>query len=304
MKRTPRILTRSDARALGISMDVLTGPTFQRLFFDVYVPATTVVTREVLARATMKIAPAGSFISHHTAAALWGGCPPFHPEVHVSVPGAAWRTARRGICGHRASSAAEIVEYEGIRVSSAAQCFLDLAAARTPLVELVVLADSLVKAKRVSPEQLVRAAGDWRGYGAQRARRAARLVRDGVDSPMETRLRLLLVLAGLPEPRVNLIVRGPDGSWRMRFDLAYEQYQLAVEYDGRQHARTDSQWRRDLRRREELDREGVRIIVVTREGIYDEPEQTLRRVREALGDRGAPGLPKRFKTEWRQHFGR
>jgi hypothetical protein len=29
---------------------------------------------------------------------------------------------------------------------------------------------------------------------------------------METRLRLLIVLAGLPEPTVNVIVRGEDGS--------------------------------------------------------------------------------------------
>ena len=35
---------------------------------------------------------------------------------------------------------------------------------------------------------------------------------------METRVRLLLVLAGLPEPTVNVIVRGEDGSWKMRFD--------------------------------------------------------------------------------------
>jgi hypothetical protein len=67
-------------------------------------------------------------------------------------------------------------------------------------------------------------------------RRSASLARKGVDSPQETRLRLLLVLAGLPEPRVNLLLRGRDGSWRRRYDLAYELLRLIIEYDGRQHA--------------------------------------------------------------------
>jgi hypothetical protein len=74
-----------------------------------------------------------------------------------------------------------------------------------------------------------------------------------VDSPQETRIRLLLVLAGLPEPCVNLIIRGRDGGWRRRYDLAYEELQLIVEYDGRQHAEDTRQWLTDIFRREELD---------------------------------------------------
>ncbi len=55
---------------------------------------------------------------------------------------------------------------------------------------------------------------------------------------METRLRLLLVLAGLPEPTVNVIVRGPDGEWLRRFDLCYPIFRLVVEYDGPNTPRT------------------------------------------------------------------
>ena len=105
---------------------------------------------------------------------------------------------------------------------------------------------------------------DWRiewGSGLRGAKR--RFVRKGADSPKETRLRMLLVLAGLPEPTVNLIIRNPDGGWRMRFDLSYPGLKLIIEYDGRQHAESSGQWRRDLSRREELDRLGWRLIVVT-----------------------------------------
>ena len=48
--------------------------------------------------------------------------------------------------------------------------------------------------------------------------RAAALVRERVDSPRESRLRLCLVLAGLPEPEVNPVVT-VDGRRVGRVDL-------------------------------------------------------------------------------------
>jgi hypothetical protein len=132
--------------------------------------------------------------------------------------------------------------------------------------------------------------------------RAASLARVGVDSPQETRLRLLLVLAGFPEPRVNLIIRGRDGGWRRRYDLAYEELRLIIEYDGRQHADDPKQWMTDIFRREELDHIRWRLVLVTSEGIYREPLRTLERVRDALSDCGAVGIRRTFKPEWRLHF--
>lgn len=46
-------------------------------------------------------------------------------------------------------------------------------------------------------------------------------MRQGVDSPMETRLRMLIVLAGYPEPRVNVIIRHENGDWSTRLDLCH-----------------------------------------------------------------------------------
>jgi len=188
----------------------------------------------------------------------------------------------------------------GLRVSSPIQAFLELATT-LDLVDLVVLGDSLVKRNRFAPDELVTAASRWAGNGAARARKAAALVRKGVDSPRETRLRMLLVLAGLPEPTVNVIIRNPDGSWRMRFDLCYLDQRLIVEYDGRQHADSPQQWERDIYRREQLDRMDYRLLIVTSRGVFNEPHRTLERVRDALRERGAR-VPTRFKNEWRRHF--
>ena len=151
-------------------------------------------------------------------------------------------------------------------ISTPEQTFLDLAAAGLSLVDLVVAADGMIKAGHTKPERLIAAAEQWHGRGCRRARRAAGLAREGVDSPTETKLRLLIVLAGLPEPRVNLILRSRDGSWHRRYDLAYEHWRLIIEYDGRQHAEDTEQWLGDIFRREELDQMRWRLVVVTGRG--------------------------------------
>lgn len=296
-----RPFSRAQARAAGIRLREILGPEFHKILYDSYVSATVPITTRLRARAALDISVPGSYISHQTAAELWGGLVPACSDVHVTVPGEAPRTRRQGIKAHSTRGSTKTSTLQGLAIASPTQTFLDLACS-LDLVELVVLGDSLVKAKRVTPEDLVAAASEWVGNGVVRARRAARFARKGVDSPKETRLRMLLVLAGLPEPTVNVIIRNPDGSWRMRFDLSYPGLKLIIEYDGRQHAENSGQWRRDLSRREELDGLGWRSIVVTSDDLRDAPEAVLNRVRDALIDRGAVGIRRRFKTEWMRYF--
>jgi very-short-patch-repair endonuclease len=87
-----------------------------------------------------------------------------------------------------------------------------------------------------------------------------------------------------------------------RFDLSYPSLKLIIEYDGRQHSEDTEQWLHDLKRREALDRMGWRAIVITRHDYYDEPEEVLRRVRDALIERGLVGVRRRFKPEWARHI--
>jgi hypothetical protein len=89
-------------------------------------------------------------------------------------------------------------------VTSPARTFVDLADLLA-LVDLVVVGDALVRLGLCSPARLCEEAAAARTRRVrQAARRAAALVRPRVDSPMETRLRLLLVLAraaGAADPR-------------------------------------------------------------------------------------------------------
>ena len=294
--------SRAEARAAGLTAEMLLSKRFHKIFWDAYVSSDVPITSLLRAKAVIRLVPTGSYISHSTAAELWGAGPPPDGATHITLPSACGRQVRQGVRSHYHSQPAQTTLRNGLPISTPEQTFLDLAGIGLGLVDLVVVADGMIKAGHTSPERLVEAAAQWGGKGCWVARRAALLARDGVDSPQETRLRLLLVLAGLPEPRVNSIIRRRDGSWRRRYDLVYEHVRLIVEYDGRQHAEDTRQWFTDIFRREELDQMHWRLAIVTSEGIYREPLRTLERVRDALLECGAGGIRRSFKSDWRLHF--
>ena len=112
---------------------------------------------------------------------------------------------------------------------------------------------------------------------------------------------MLLVLAGLPEPTVDVREMNEDGTWRRRYDLCYPEFKIVIEYDGRQHAEDLEQWNGDLERREELDEEGFRVLIVTAKGIFVEPAKTIERVRRTLIARGCTA-DLTVDERWREHF--
>jgi len=286
---------------VGIALSDLLGPNFTRLFHDAYVSSGQMINLRLRASTIMKRLPAATHVSHHTAVRLWEGVAPDSADIHVSMASREARCRRAGVAAHLGNPAAQTTVCNGLSISTPAQAFLDLAGAGVSLVDLVIAGDSLVKANDLEPVQFLAAANAYQGRNAKRARRAASLIRTGVDSPMETRIRLLIVFAGLPEPQVNFIIRVAGGKWRWRFDLCYPEYKLIIEYDGRQHAFDPDQWIHDLERREWLDQNGWRIIIVVAEDIYGQPLRTLQRIRVALVDRGAR-VPKSFNQEWTRHF--
>lgn len=277
---TSRPFLRKDGLAAGLTKHQLDGPAYTSLFGSVRVRADVAVDAWVRARAASLVV--AGVISHHTAAELWGGIVPTTTRTHVSVLGRDRRRPRAGLVVHHVRSLVTRA-HRGLTLTSPEQTFCDLGAWLT-MVDLVVLGDSLVRRGATTPERLVAAVGAWRGSHRAIAARAADLVRARVDSPMETRVRLMLLLAGLPEPVVNLEV-GADGV-RYRLDLAWPELRLAVEYDGRHHAEDARQWGHDLGRREWLDGNGWRLIVLRAEDVYTTPWQSILRVAEAMRQRG------------------
>ncbi len=293
--RQPFLL--GSATRAGLPRRAVKSSTYRRVLPGVYVDARVKVDGRVEALAALLLAGADAFISHHQAARLYGAVVPDTVVMHASIPGNRHRSRRPELTVHR--SARVPTRFRGVPVTTPEDTFLDLAGHLT-LVDLVVLGDSLVRRGRTTPDRLV-AATESAGPRLRRATlRAARLVRHGVDSAMETRSRLLVVLAGLPEPEVNVCFWSPDGQLRRRLDLAYRAVRLALEYDGRQHALSRAQWESDVARREEFDAEDWRIMVLLAKDIYRTPARTLDRLVAAMRKAGMEVPP--LSDEWRRHF--
>jgi hypothetical protein len=258
------------------------------------------MTPKVRAQAALVPFHASAFASHASAARIHGVPIPTLPDEHVTVLKPGHRRLRPDIQCHLRSGGATVV-IDGTRVSDYCQMFVELAELLS-LVDLVVVGDNLIRHGRTSCADLTRFCQASVLPGAGLARRAAGYVRERVDSPMETRLRMLIVLAGLPEPEVNVTVRTADGEPLRRYDLSYPAAKVIVEYDGRQHIEREDSWESDLDRREAIDDEGWRILIVTSSGVFREPDRTLQRISRLLSARGLPGVPRRLTDDWRPHF--
>lgn len=295
-----RPFLRATGLAAGITRHRLDGPDFHRLFGTVRVRSSVDLSPSLLARAALLLVP-GAVASHHTAARILGGVVPDTEDTEVTVTCPKDRRRRPGLRCH-VHPAAERRDVDGLPVTSAEQTFVDLAGC-LPLVDAVVLGDSLVHRGLTTPDRLLDAAEAASGAGAALARRGAELVRPRAESAMETRSRLLLTFGGLPEPRVNEWAEDEHGQPRYRLDLPYPQLRLAFEYDGRQHAEDAAQWGWDVARREWLDGHGWRLIVLRAPDIFTTPWATVGRARDALAQRGFDvDLPDQAPPEFRRHF--
>ena len=296
--RTP--FQRRTAIDAGVSVKVLRGPGFRLVLPGTYVAATTTVTPLVRARAALLPYDGVAWASHASAARVYDLPIPTIADEHVSVPRAGLRRRHRGVRAHVGRHAATR-RVNGVRVSDPLMLFVEMAGMLT-LVDLVVLGDAMVRRRLFTPQELVAFCERIGHKAASRARRGAAYVRRDVDSPMETRLRMLLVLAGFPEPQVNLTVRDERGEVVRKYDLSYPEVKVAVEFNGKVHVLVPGAWEKDLERRDAVDDSGWRLLPVISSGIYGTPEQTLRRVHRVLLARGLPGVPLRLGDEWRAHF--
>ncbi|MBT1545771.1 hypothetical protein [Curtobacterium aurantiacum] len=178
------------------------------------------------------------FISHTTAARLWGAPLPSRLDdelVHVSAIGTAPIMRRPQVIPHRLRlEGFQPSRVRGIPVSPPARAWFESASVLTS-VELVVLGDFFVGPSGFATVDGLAAAIVTGSRAARRARAALDDVRTAVESPMETRLRLGVMGAGFPEPEINLDVVDDRGRFLGRADLAWPELRIALEYDGDHH---------------------------------------------------------------------
>ena len=320
MRNLPRELTLGPftvaaAAELGISRDVLDGSRFRRPWVGVRVLASRPDTLAERCRAAGLVLHPGAAFSHGTAVALAGWLTPALPgvarpryrhepdpdgPVHISVPRPAPRPQAQGMVGHTFDPLdGDVIDLDGLRITSPWRTWCDLGASGTELLDLVILADAL-RRRWPGNHHVSQRLSRWDGRGVVTLRRALAASRDDVDSPMETRMRMLFADAGLPVPVVNAWIRLEDGTPVHKADLAWPQWRVAADYDGRHHEERDddedvragraSNWRQrqDASRREVVEEARWRFRIFTAFDLFGRPERSVMRMRDTLREAGAP----------------
>ena len=156
--------------------------------------------------------------------------------------------------------------------------------------DMIQIGDGFLRRRNplLTIEDMLRRLSQLAGWdGAKQARRAMEQVRPGTDSIYETKTRLVLIHADLPEPAVNPPVWCIGAYATYHVDLGYIKEMIGIEYDGRIHVGTYQQMEIDADRRRNLQDAGWLIINVTAKQLAN-PASLIRSIQTALILR-APG---------------
>lgn len=181
--------------------------------------------------ALRRVLPPDTALSHRTA--LWAlGLDVLGDRLDVAVPRGRHLLPRPHL--HPRSTRLdddELVDLGGgLLAVSAARAVVDVARTE-PVLEAVAVADAVLRSGHACADAVLVSLDRSGGLrGVRRAREALSLVDGRSESPQESRLRVQLVLGGVPRPVVQHDVYGPYGHVA-RVDLWIDG--LVIEFDGR-----------------------------------------------------------------------
>lgn len=203
----------------------------------------------------------GQFFSHETVVALLGGPMPLVTvkgvtvdgttlPVHVSTLGEGPLVRAKGVQAHRADPrTTRRLKVEGFVIADPATTWAQLDAWNVP--DLVALGDYFCRVWRrgygrpdvgkkpmASIDDLRARIVGVKRHGIRSLREAIDLIREDSWSPRESKLRCLILRAGLPEPALNQDIYDDHGRFLGCFDLAYPAKKVVIEYHGLMHAST------------------------------------------------------------------
>lgn len=291
--------TVHEAAAAGVSPGRLRYRELHVPSRGVRVPSTDVPLDRLTVVRPYTIVTPFSAASHATAFTLWD-FPGFLPNrdderIHISRPDAMAIPRRHGVVGHVGQFFSdEVVSLRGVLITCRARTWLDCAR-KMSIDELTVVADHLLRIPRpefegrtepyATREELAEMLDRHKGTpGIRKARLALDQARVGADSAPETRLRLALENAGLPEPQLNFPTELRPGVVRQP-DLGYPEQKVAVEYEGEGHSEV-AQIVKDIAREEDFSRAGWALVRISKRHMVNDARPAVAKVRTALVSSG------------------
>lgn len=198
-----------------------------------------------------------------------------HADLIVASPASAPRIKRNGVRSMRLrDDRFDAMTFDGIPVLAPPALAASLARDLDSL-ELTVVLDALCseadnypgrryRAQALLTSQDIRCIPQQfeRMHGIATLRTACEQSVIGVESPMETVLRVRLTAAGFPTPEINATLRLGNGR-TVRPDLLYREAQVLVEYAGDHHRTDRTTWEHDIERSRDLAAAGYVELQVT-----------------------------------------
>jgi len=260
LKKGP--FTLAEARAVGVTLDMLRGRSWRHVGSELY--SWTGLHEEAWQRlhAWHRRLPSAIFIGLSAAWLHRLDVDPLHP-VEVAVPPGSGIRCRPGLVVSR-RVIDEATKVRLLPATTIARTLLDLGKRLSP-VEHLVLADQALR------------------LGLGRHHELA----EPAESPMETRLRWLLIQAGLPRPQVQVDLHNESGRLVGRADLYYPQARLVIEYDGINHR---DRLVEDNRRQNALLSAGFQLLRFTAADLNQRPDAIVAQVTRLLEAAGSHRL--------------
>jgi hypothetical protein len=280
----------SRAVAAGlVTRDRLRGPRFQRLLPDVYARACPNPPSLLLrSLAAYRLVEGSGVLSGYSAATLLdAACAPrLTAPAEVTVVGGGLR-ARPGLVVHRDTLHPDEITHVGdVQCTTPLRTAFDLAR-RSDLSEAVVAVDRLANRHRFPPDRLAEVCARHPGRrGVARIPGVLALATPYSGSPMETRLRLLIVAAGLPPPQVQWVVQDVAARTAVWLDLAWPELMIGIEYEGGVHAEP-GRVLRDVGRYTRLVDRGWAIYRYTKLEVYGRRDRIIAELTRARARRAS-----------------
>jgi hypothetical protein len=257
---------------------------YRAVYRNAYVPTDAVVDATVRARAAWL--STGATLAGMSAAAVWGTKWLDHTAPAEIIR--ADRHSQRGIVAHTYTlSSSEVDIANGMRLTTPARTAFDIGRGRSTETALPIL-DALFRATRVKPDDVTALIDMHPGIrGVRQLQVVLDLVDGGAESPQESRVRYMLIVAGLPSPETQIEFFDDYGNPFIRVDMGWRAWKVAIEYDGIQHWTDRRQRSWDIERIAILEAMGWTVIRVSAE-MLSRPDVVIGRVRAKLRAAGCP----------------
>lgn len=275
--------TAKDLRALSIEGSI------RRQFRGVYVDAKVPDSRELRLAGIRLVAPPEAIVCNESASWLFGVDTHKPSEQYVFepslvVPHGSTRVTKSGVrCRQAHIDQEDVTQIDDVLVTTPVRTTSDLLR-RLYRPYALAAADGMAHSGLIDVQDTHDFIGKLKGYpGIVQARSLATMIDPLAASPGESWQRLRIIDAGFPIPQSQVLICDADGRERW-VDHAYEEFKIAMEYDGREFHTSLADVQHDDERRSYLKTVlGWRFVIARREDIFGESTTFEEEIGRMLG---------------------